>query len=140
MFKEAFESRHCLVPANSYFEWMRTSWLKQPYRIMLKDESIFAMAGIYEKSHSADPHPTFAILTTSATPLLRKIHDRMPVILRRDDEQLWLKVAAPNTFYQLDDHYPEEQITSYPVTRKMNKVGFNNPEAWLPIEEPTLGI
>src|SRR5262249_39560184 len=91
MFKEAFTPRHRFVPAGSFFEWHRQKGIKQPYRIMLKDESMFAMAGIWEDSVELSGPRTFALLTTDANTMMATIHDRMPVIIPRDYEDRWLR-------------------------------------------------
>lgn len=137
-FKEAFAHRHCLVPANSFFEWKREKSIKQPYLIHLKDEPLFAMAGIWEPPQKAGDLPTFAILTTESNEMMSKIHDRMPIMLRRSDEGRWL------TTYQevlpFAAQYPSEQMELYPVTTKVNKVPYNEPDAIEPIAEPSLGL
>src|SRR5439155_12908991 len=63
-----------------------------PYRIALKTEEPFAFAGIWSTGHDAQgiEQPTFAILTTEANTLVSQIHNRMPVILREQDEKDWL--------------------------------------------------
>jgi putative SOS response-associated peptidase YedK len=46
LFREAFASRHCLVPATGFYEWERLPGAKQPYRFRLKSEEPFAFAGL----------------------------------------------------------------------------------------------
>ena len=98
MFSSSFRGRHCLVLADSFYEWKTlANGTKQPYRIMLKSGEPFAMAGIYARG---DDHQigdaentvvTFAILTTSANELMQPIHERMPVILPLGHEKNWLR-------------------------------------------------
>ena len=50
MFRDSFRTRHCLVIADSFYEWKTlANGKKQPYRIMLKSGEPFAMAGIYAR-------------------------------------------------------------------------------------------
>src|SRR5262249_37810259 len=70
-FRDAFKNLHCLIPAESYFEWLRSSKFKQPYRIMRNDNAVFAMAGIWNHPATAGESPTFAVLTTEPNPLIR---------------------------------------------------------------------
>jgi putative SOS response-associated peptidase YedK len=84
----SFSARHCLVLADSFYEWQTLpNGKKQPYRIMLKSGEPFAMAGIYARSDDhqfgeAESAPvSFAILTTAANEIMQPIHERMPVIL-----------------------------------------------------------
>jgi len=91
-FREAFKSRRCLVPADGFYEWMRTGKAKQPFHFGMQDDSLFAFAGIWDrwKDGSGNPVETCSILTTTPNSLLAAVHDRMPVILERDDYELWL--------------------------------------------------
>jgi putative SOS response-associated peptidase YedK len=140
MFKDAFTHRHCLVPANSFFEWHREKGIKQPYAIKTTDDDLFAMAGIWERSIMPDEPPTFALLTTEANAMMSKIHDRMPVILERKDENKWLTAVGYGKMYHIDWQYPSEKMTMYPVSTKVNRVSYNEPDALMRIPEPSLGI
>lgn len=138
MFSMSFRTRHCLVIADSFYEWQDTPRGKQPYRIMLKSSEPFAMAGIYSRLETgrfgaAEEAPiSFAILTTAANEVMRPIHERMPVILPLGREQSWL--APIPTGMIIIPPFPSELMTAYPVTKKVNKVAFNEPEAIKPIE------
>jgi putative SOS response-associated peptidase YedK len=139
MFHASFRGRHCLVLADSFYEWQTLpSGKKQPYRIMLKSGEPFAMAGIYARDddpahgpETAEKLPVrFAILTTTANEIMRPIHERMPVILKPGREKEWLHLGGTWIFVP----YPSELMTAYPVSPKMNKASFNQPEAILPLE------
>lgn len=138
-FREAFSNRHCLVPASSFFEWQREKGIKQPYVIKLKEQKLFSMAGIWEPPLREGGAPTFAILTTESNTMMSKIHDRMPIILEKKDEDVWLTAHGDGEL-PFNPQYPSEKMEMYPVTTKVNKVAFNEPEALEPIEEPTLGL
>lgn len=141
MFSGAYFSRHCLVPMNSFFEWHREKGIKQPYRITVKDESLFAVAGIWEEPSSPDEvRPSFTLLTTEANSLMAKIHDRMPVIIARKDEDRWLKEVGQGVFSNIKMRYPADEMEMYPVTTRVNKVSYNEADAIKPISEPSLGF
>ena len=93
MFRRAFRQKRCIVPANAFFEWSRVGKENIKYQIHMKQLSIFSMAGIYEDFSDKDgcPYTAFSILTTTPNPLLFRIHDRMPVILTREREDIWLE-------------------------------------------------
>ena len=76
-----------------------------------------------------------AVLTTTANEIMQPIHDRMPVILPLGREKNWLPPNPSGMF--IFPPFPSELMTAYPVTPKMNKASFNQPEAILPLE-PTL--
>ena len=102
-FKKSSHKR-CLVLASAFFEWKHfdNGKLKVKHRISVPNDEPFAMAGIYE-THSLDGVEinTFSIVTTAANELMEDIHNskkRMPVILRKSEEQLWLQ-AEPFEIY-----------------------------------------
>jgi putative SOS response-associated peptidase YedK len=136
MFKDAFAHRHCLVPANSFFEWHREKGIKQPYRIMTKDDSLFALAGIWERGEMQDSPPTFTLLTTEANEMMSKIHDRMPVIVDPKDHNKWLTAVGYGAMYNMEWQYPSAGMKMYPVSTKVNKVAYNEPGAIEPLKEP----
>jgi putative SOS response-associated peptidase YedK len=131
-FRTAFKSNRCLVLADGFYEWRRTKEGKRPYRIALKTEEPFAFAGLWSTIHNADgqAHPTFAILTTDANELVAQIHNRMPVILRPEDEEQWLAQALPVEAAQaLLAPFPAGLMTAYEVSAKVNSPAYNMPEA-----------
>ena len=91
-FREAFKKKRCLIVADSFYQWKRTENRKVPMRIKMKNNELFAMAGLWEswKSPSGELVHTCTILTTEPNDLMSTIHDRMPVILKQKDEQSWL--------------------------------------------------
>ncbi len=99
-FSDSFLNRRCLIPATGFFEWQHRGKTKVPFFISLKGEEIFAFAGIFDCFHpygEADPVFSFSILTTEANSLMQTIHNtqkRMPVILPKSNEELWLKSAG----------------------------------------------
>jgi len=139
-FREAYKRRRCLVPAEAFFEWQRRGDNKQPWLFRVRDEPGFCMAGLWEtwRPPEGDPLHTCTILTTAANDLLRPIHDRMPVILHRDDYERWL-TAQPDATAGLRDllsPFPAEAMTAWPVSTLVNSPRNDGPECTLPVEEP----
>jgi putative SOS response-associated peptidase YedK len=91
-YKNSFFSKRCLIPASGFFEWQKKANKKIPHYLTLKNRPIFAMAGIYSKwkKNNKTTFNTFSIITTNANSLMNGIHDRMPVILSKDNEKIWL--------------------------------------------------
>ena len=93
-FKTAFVKRRCLVPADGYYEWSKTGTArnKQPFRIVLKSRELFAFAGLWDewKNEEGEKIQSYTIITTEADSLVSKIHPRMPVILRPENEDKWI--------------------------------------------------
>jgi putative SOS response-associated peptidase YedK len=86
---EAWKSRRCLVPADFFYEWQKLGEkTKQPYAIAMKDDDMFAFAGLCEKWKDktiGQVLRTYTILTTDPNELTEPIHNRMPVIIRPKD-------------------------------------------------------
>ncbi len=122
-FKTAFERKRCLIPANGFYEWNKNK-VKQAYRFYMRDESLFAMAGLWERWKGSDGEWlfTFSILTTRANALLQDIHDRMPVILSADDENKWLYNNDINVVSELLKPFPAHKMERYPISALVNSV------------------
>ena len=105
-FREAFQKRRCLVPADGFWEWEMIGKKKIPWKFARPDNEEFCMAGLWEAWNSPEGIlETFTIITTSPNELVRSVHDRMPVILSPIDGEVWLEVgrqdllrAAPDDF------------------------------------------
>ena len=134
-FRQSLRNRRCLVLSDGFFEWDK-SGNKNPYRIILENGDPFSMAGIWDKWKNPEGEMihSFSIITTMANPLIGKIHDRMPVILKKEDESKWL---APNQEKDLMDllrPYSSDRMKMYPVSRKVNSPKNDIPEIIEPLE------
>jgi putative SOS response-associated peptidase YedK len=121
-FSESFQRRRCLIPADGFFEWVRSRRSKQPYYFQMKDESPFAFAGIWDKWQRDGVNITScAIITTTPNELLATIHDRMPVILNTEAQEGWLRSDdKPTELRHLLVPFPESEMTSFPVSPDVN--------------------
>jgi putative SOS response-associated peptidase YedK len=96
-FREAYQRRRCLVPADGFFEWRKEGKARQPLLFRRKDRAPFAFAGLWERWKSPADGAVVrscTIITCPANELVAAIHDRMPVILAPDDHARWLDPAA----------------------------------------------
>lgn len=127
-FRNAFRQRRCLVPADGFYEW-KSSNGKTPYRIMLKDNQPFAMAGIWEtwKNPEGKIIKTFSIITTTANELMKNIHDRMPVILPPEFEGIWLKSNDIREIRELLQPFESERMQAYEVSKLVNSPRNESP-------------
>lgn len=99
-FRSAYMKKRCLIVADSFYEWkLIDSKTKIPMRIKLKSDELFAMAGLWEKWKSPDGKSVYScsVITTSPNELVQDIHDRMPVILKPEDEKYWLDPSITDT-------------------------------------------
>lgn len=134
-FRQAIKKRRCLVPANGFFEWKQDG-NKQPYFFHLIQKELFAFAGLWESWKDAEGKKirSFTILTTEANQTMKGIHHRMPVILPRKNEQLWLDVSneVPEEILKPFD---SEEMDRYAVSSFVNKPVNDSPDILKPVEE-----
>ena len=84
MFREGVESRRIVVPAAGFYEWNKNKEKNIFYR---KGQPVLFMAGLYNRYQDED---RFVILTTAANDSMKPVHDRMPLVLERDEIYKWL--------------------------------------------------
>jgi len=131
-FRVALRKRRCLMPADGFYEWQPIGRRKQPVYITLKTREPFSFAGLWETWTSSNGEEILSctIITTEANELLTPIHDRMPVILTRDAEAVWLDPAIqdPARLLPLLTPYRAEEMEVYPVNLRVNNPGNDGPE------------
>jgi putative SOS response-associated peptidase YedK len=135
LFRGALARARCLIPATGFYEWRAESGGagKTPMHIQLKNGEPFAFAGLW--ALGKDGRPTAAIITTGANDFMRSIHTRMPVILRREDERLWLdpELTDVHVVLPLLQPYASESMSAYEVSRAVNAVANDGPELIAPV-------
>src|SRR5574337_1202802 len=113
-FRVALRKRRCLVVADGFYEWQERLRGKQPYYLAIKSCEPFGFAGLWDAWTSPDGEEirSCTIITTEANELLLPIHDRMPVILTREAEAIWLDPAFqdPTRLLLLLRPYPAEDM------------------------------
>jgi putative SOS response-associated peptidase YedK len=164
-FRSAFERRRCIVPADGFYEWKKLSAdaieeeahdtlfgpvptarspkkkeavAKQPYAFTMANGEPFAFAGLWDrwKNPSGVALESFTIITTTPNELTSTVHDRMPVILRPRDYDLWLshpsseRDAPPDPRLELQAllrPYPAERMTAQEAHIDVGNVRNNHP-------------
>lgn len=115
MFREAVLHRRAVVPAAGFYEWDRR---KQKYAFRREDGDVLFLAGCYRKYEDGD---RFVILTTQANASMAPVHDRMPLILEREEAVAWLleDSAAEELLHKspplLDRQTEYEQMSIFPA-------------------------
>ena len=131
-FRDALRRRRCLVLADGFYEWQKVAGGKRPMRITLKSGEPFAFAGLWAvwRDPQGNRIPSCTIITTEANDLLRPIHDRMPVILPRDLEDLWLDASVddPGALSSLLAPYQDGTMDAYEVSTLVNSAANDGPE------------
>jgi putative SOS response-associated peptidase YedK len=135
-FRTPLFSKRCLVPADGFYEWQQNEG-KHPFRIFVKNNPVFSMAGLWERWKSPEGNiiETFSIITTEANSFMKPIHNRMPVILRREDEKIWLGSKDSSEILALLKPFSSEEMDAYPVSKLVNSPRNEGPEVWLKAKE-----
>lgn len=152
-FRDAFEARRCVVPADGFYEWARTDRGKRPFRVTFEPDAPVGMAGIWATwtpettqtglgdfgagggTDAGDPEParTFAVLTTEPNDVVADLHDRMAVVLDPDDARAWL--AGDLGRDRLLEPYPAERTRAYEVSTQVNDPSNDHPGLVEPVAE-----
>jgi putative SOS response-associated peptidase YedK len=137
-FRDALKFRRCLVPADGFYEWMRTGKAKQPYCFEVNEGELFAFAGIWDRWKDASGNwvKTCSILTTPPNAVTSPVHDRMPVILDPDSYDLWLDPGMEDTSAVSDllKPYDARLMRCYPVSTRINHVANDDEGCSRPVE------
>jgi putative SOS response-associated peptidase YedK len=141
-FRDAFRHERCLVVADGFYEWRKEDRDRIPYYIRLKSDGPFGFAGLYSlwKSSEGDNICTSTIITSEANNLLRPVHDRMPVIIHRGDETLWLDpdLKDADKLLPILRPYESDEMVCYEVSRAVNKPDVDSLENIEPVDNSQL--
>jgi putative SOS response-associated peptidase YedK len=132
-FREAFRQRHCLVPADGFFEWQKSGRTRQPLLVRRKDRAPLAFAGLWERWRQPGGAVlrSCTIITCPPNELVAPVHDRMPVILAPADFERWLDPESGGR--ELLRPCPAEWLEAVPVSPRVNSVDNDDPECITPL-------
>jgi len=137
-FRDPMKFRRCLVPADGFYEWGRTESAKQPFCFEVNDGELFAFAGLWDRwrDPSGQWIKSCSILTTTPNAVTAAVHDRMPVILKRNDCDLWLDPGMTDVeaLSDLLKPFDARSMRSYPVSSRINQVQNDDPACSAPVE------
>jgi putative SOS response-associated peptidase YedK len=145
-FKLLVDRRRCIIPADGFYEWRKEGRRKVPMWVHLKNREPFGLAGLWDVWRKQDGKrvESFTIITTEPNELVRPVHNRMPVILRPEDEEQWLD-ASRIPFVKaklLLKPYPEELMDAHDVSPIVNSAKYDGPECIRSVsddEKPSTG-
>lgn len=125
-FRDALRFRRCIIPADGFYEWLRSGSTKQPYCFEVDGGAVFAFAGIWErwKDPAGTSLDTCSILSTMPNAVTSAVHDRMPVILDPDNYDLWLDPGMKHaeTAAAMLKPYDANAMSRYPISSRINNV------------------
>jgi putative SOS response-associated peptidase YedK len=129
-FRHAYKKQRCLVLADGFYEWQKTSGGKQPIYFRMQEGQPFAFGGLWERWREGDRQvESFCIITVQPNELCEKVHDRMPLILREVDFAAWLDPKrSAEALTALLKPYGAEEMESFPVSRIVNTARIDSPD------------
>ena len=121
-FRGPFKYRRCIIPASGFYEWQKNRGGKQPFFIKPSNGNIFGLAGIWDHWQGEGKIiESCAIITTTPNSMMTKIHDRMPVILGKENVAAWLdQKTGQEVLLAMLKPYPAERMETYPVSSLVN--------------------
>ena len=123
-YRDAFRRRRCLVLADGWYEWQPAPGGKQPWFVRLRDQRPIAFAGLWErwKDPAGELLESCTIVTTAASDSIRKIHDRMPVVLPEQSWDRWMDPAYSDTeaLSKTLGPYDPKALKAWTVSRQVN--------------------
>ncbi len=137
LFRRLLTHRRCLVLADGFYEWEGGKGRKLPTRFVLRSREPFAFAGLWDEwkdpqRPEAPALRTCTIVTVPANELVATIHDRMPAMLRPEQEDLWLDPAVREPVRLLAP-YDAGQMEAYRVSQLVNDLRMQGPECLAPL-------
>jgi putative SOS response-associated peptidase YedK len=131
-YKKPILTQRCLIPSSGFYEWDQKGPNKQPYLFFLRNTELFSLAGFFVLRTDSQGHEfkSFTILTTEPNKILEPFHNRMPVIIAKDEEESWLDpdMIECERIQRYFNPFPAELMDFYKVDHAVGKVGNNYPE------------
>ena len=146
MWRSVIKRKRAIVPADGFYEWKKladqsskSKVAKQPYFIHPKQTDLFGFAGVWEtwKDANGQELKTYSIITTEPNKEMCAVHDRMPVILHKEDEASWLSPDHNDdrsTIESLLRPYEDDGLDMYKVSVDVNAVQNNTNKLIYPLE------
>ena len=105
IFADGIRYHRAVIPASHFYEWNQR---KEKNTFKSKDGEILYLAGFFDIMENEE---RFVILTTEANASMKPVHDRMPLILRQDQIEDWLR----------DEKATEAMLCQTPEELKLDK-------------------
>jgi len=132
-FKTSFRESRCIIIVDGFYEWKRAPHSRpQPYYFSLKNHGAFPVAGLLLGEHDS---MGCVVITTEANSLMHPVHNRMPVIFTPATAWTWLDTNThEDTLTALLQPYPTKEMTTHPVSDRVNRTSSDGPELINPVQ------
>ena len=123
-FTSAFKNSRCLIPISGWYEWKDEDGIKQPYYFFDKSEDVLFAAGLYWNRSSGDIETS--IITREAVSSLQTIHNRSPLLLTKDQREIWTSDLSSEEIYPEVLGHDYDNVEFHKVDRAVNNPKNNN--------------
>jgi putative SOS response-associated peptidase YedK len=130
-YKRLLDRRRCIIPVDGFYEFQGEKPPKTPWFFYLQSNEPFALAGLWDTWKKPDGNilTSFTIIVGEPNDFVRPIHDRMPVILRPEDEERWLDCET-NSFDKAESapqQFPADLMDAHITSQRVNNTRYNCP-------------
>ena len=122
-YRSSFQRKRCLIPADGFYEWKQVNGNKVPHHIRMRDGSVFAFAGLWDRWEGNDDSiESCTIIVMPSNEVMKPIHERMPAIIAPAHYDLWLdtRITDKEEIMQYLTSALSSQLTAYPVSTWVN--------------------
>jgi putative SOS response-associated peptidase YedK len=134
--KRTLMKARCIIPADGFYAWKKVGKKTFiPYRFVTHDKALISFAGLWEEYEDTDGNEfhTFSIITTQANTMVSPVHDRMPVILNKQTEKVWLDPqCGENDLMKVLTPYDAGKMNLYSVSPRISDIESNVPSLITP--------
>ena len=134
--RKALKKQRCIVPADGFYGWKKVGKKTSiPYRFVFKGQALFAFPALWEEFEDTEGNQiqTFSIITTPADKGVSMIQERMPVILTRQSERVWLaKDSTEDTLINILSATDTKDMNYYPVSPRIRQQDVDVPSLIAP--------
>jgi len=134
--KKALRKQRCIVPADGFYGWKKVGKKTSiPYRFVFKSQRLFSFPGLWEEFEDTDgvQIQTFAIITMPADSMVSPVQERMPIILSRQSETIWLnKDSTEEALLKAISASDTREINYYPVSPRISQQDVDLPSLIVP--------
>jgi putative SOS response-associated peptidase YedK len=131
-FKETFQQRRCVVPADAFYEWTGPKNKRRPLWIHPRNGGLILFAGLYKSWYPAPNQPvlTFTIITCAANATVAAIHNRMAVIFDEGAAEDWMnpRERDPLSLKRLLVPAPSDLLIMTPASKAVPSTA--TPSCW----------
>jgi putative SOS response-associated peptidase YedK len=131
-FRDAWRARRGAVPADGFLEWEGPAAARRPSLFHLPGGAPLLLAALWGEAPGGGLG--FAILTTEANAVVRRLHDRMPLVVPPALLGAWLEGPPPTLPATADD-----LLAVRPVSQRVNSVANDDPACLAPPEPDRQG-